>query len=151
MSKENKVNDLENMKVPEVNMPLFQKQLRLTLLNTKRSAVWGAVLMLFPVYFASAMIFKYNLGIGFLYPPIEYLLGFGIFESLSPLILLGGLVAAITLNLLSIVHISFDGDESEFMMNISIKKKTTNLIVLGISGGFFLIFMLYGFLENWTR
>ena len=149
MKENEKNNDLDNISIPEAKMPEFQKQLRLTILNTKKSALWGAVLMFLPVYFALAMIFKYNLGIGFLSPPIDYLLNFAIFETLSPVIFIGGLMLAILFNLFAVLHLSFGQDTSEFIINISIKKKRFNLIILGIAGLFFFIFMLYGFLENW--
>ncbi|MCH7782328.1 hypothetical protein IID62_04615 [candidate division KSB1 bacterium] len=56
---------------------------------------------------------------------------------------------AILFNLFAVLHLSFGQDTSEFIINISIKKKRFNLIILGIAGLFFFIFMLYGFLENW--
>ena len=142
-------NELNNMEFPEAKMPEFQKQLRLTILNTRRSAIWGTVLMFLPVYFVLAMILKYNLGIGFLTPPIDYLLNFGFFESISPLIFIGGLLLAILFNLFAVLHFGYSHDKSEFTINITIKKKMYNLIVLGISGLFFFIIMLYGFMENW--
>jgi len=142
-------NELNNMEIPEAKMPEFQKRLRLTIINTRRSAIWGTVLMFLPAYFALAMILKYHLGIGILTPPIDYLLNFAFFETISPALFIGGLMLAILFNLFAVLHLGFGQDKSEFTINISIKKKLFNLVVLGIAGLFFFIFMLYGFLENW--
>lgn len=145
--------DFENLKLPDVKMPEFQKQLKLTMLNAKTTAIWGSVLIILPSYFVFASIMKANFGMGFLYAPFSYFfmkqeqLGIGRHD-ISPIIFIGSAFVAVALNLLSIIHFSVSKDETEFSLNISLKKKFWNIALVIISGLLFSVFILYGIVEN---
>jgi hypothetical protein len=67
-----------------------------------RLAAVGALLLLAPLYFVSASLLKYGLGIGFLFDPLEAILSVAerrvVFNVVSPFVFLGGLCLALALN-----------------------------------------------------
>ena len=68
----------------------------------RRLAVVGSLLLLAPLYFVSASLLKYGLGIGFLFDPLEVFLSASgrrvVFNLVSPFVFLGGLCLALALN-----------------------------------------------------
>jgi len=68
----------------------------------RRLAVVGSLLLLAPLYFVSASLLKYGLGIGFLFDPLEVFLSPSgrrvVFNLVSPFVFLGGLRLALALN-----------------------------------------------------
>ncbi|MEJ2245285.1 MAG: hypothetical protein P8Y80_04215 [Acidobacteriota bacterium] len=124
---------LEELEKPSARLPEHQRRLRLTFMNAKKSAWWGVLFILLTV----AFIFSY------LFPGSK----FGLFSvffgiSLMPLILIGGLLSAFVLNLLSIIHISLDNNPSEIGFVIVIKKRLWNLIIVLLVFGLLGLMML---------
>src|SRR5215213_11754709 len=65
----------------------------------RRLAVVGFVLLLAPLYFVSASLLKYGLGVGLLFDPLEAFLSVSqrrhYFNLISPVVFLGGLALAL--------------------------------------------------------
>jgi hypothetical protein len=93
----------------------------------------GLILLIVPVYFISTSALKYN-------APGLSLVG-------NPIILLGALLAAFSLNALSILSVNLR-DDAPPVLNVSLSLRFWNLIV--IVAGFLLLGVLlgYAFVEN---
>src|ERR687885_844449 len=78
-------------------------------MQERRLAVIGFLLLLTPLYFVSASLLKYNLGIGFLFYPLEAFLSVtgrrDVFNVVSPAVFLGGLGLALALNVYAITRL----------------------------------------------
>ena len=125
---------LEELKKPSAALPEHQRRLRLTYVSAKKSARWGIPLIVF-----STTILFISFGVRF--PPGSRLGPF--FHAISNteilgipltvLLFLGGLLAALVLNLLSVIHISLERNASEIGLMVVVKKKYWNIaIVLAI-------------------
>jgi len=132
---------LENLKKPSAMLPEHQRRLRLTYVNAKKSAWWGILLILF-----TTTILFISFGVSF---PSESRFGpyFGAISKteilgipLPVLIFLGGILSALVLNLLSIIHISLERNPSEIGFVIVVKKKYWNILIVLI------IFAIVGFI-----
>lgn len=146
------IKKMENLQSPDFVSEGHKRQLKLTLLNTQKSAAFGVLLVLTPFLFASGMILKYNLGIDFglftWFP--SWLVSFEeksiILTFLLRFLLLGGPLIAVLLNLLAILHFQFDGAANEVL--ISIKLKWLNIAVVIFCSAVLMIFFLYLLVEN---
>src|ERR1700730_13693494 len=65
MEKDDLINKLENMHKPEIKSDSHQLQLRMMLLNAKRSARLGVLVAIIPVLFLSGIFLKYLLHLNF--------------------------------------------------------------------------------------
>ena len=142
---------LQKMHKPEIESLTHQVQLKVTLLNAKRSTRIGVILVILPCLFLGAVLIKYFLHIN--------LPSFSAFEEwmsekdqnvliklLFPLILIGGPILALILNLLAILHFSFDKKAKELI--ITLKFKWFNIIVSLICLLILFCFFLYAVGEN---
>ena len=81
----------------------------------RRLAVVGALLLLAPLYFVSASLLKYGLGIGFLFDPLEAILSVAgrrvVFNMVSPFVFLGGLCLALALNFYAVARLNLRREE----------------------------------------
>lgn len=122
---------LEGLKKPSTTLPEHQRRLRFTYVNAKKSVRWGILLILIPIIIMFA-----SFGISF--PPESR---FGPFFSavskmdilgipLAVPIFLGGLLSALALNLLSIIHISLERNPSEIGFTVFVKKKYWNIVIV---------------------
>ena len=65
MSK-NKIHDImENLEQPTIDVNKHQREFRLTLLNTKKSAITGSILLILPFLFLSGLVLKHYMQIDF--------------------------------------------------------------------------------------
>lgn len=148
MEKNKIENQIKEMELPEVQMPDFQQRLKMTLLNTRKSAFWGIILLVMPTLFAFINILKYSMGLSSLWNPFDKLFQFRLFDILSPVIFLGGIFLAILLNLLSIIHISFQKAQSEYVLIVTMKKKWLNIMIIVFAFLILSIFGIYLTIEN---
>jgi len=146
---------LTNLKIPTVEISQHQQEFRLTLLNTKKSAVLGLILLLFPFLFLSGVILKHYLQIDFgvLTSVYEWIGSqdqqFGDASFLNwmiRLLLLFGPLLAAALNLIAITHFRYEKINREAVFVL--KLKWLNLIVLAVCILFFSVFFSYFILEN---
>ena len=75
----------------------------------RKLAVVGFVLILAPLYFVSASLLEFGLGVGFLFDPLETFLSVAgrraVFNAVSPFVFLGGLCLALALNIYAVVRL----------------------------------------------
>jgi hypothetical protein len=152
MEKQAFLKKMENLESPNLASKIHQRQLKLTLLSTKKSATFGILLVLTPFLFAFGMILKYNLGLDFglvtTFP--SWLVSLEdrsiILTFLIRALLLGGPLVAVMINLLAILHFQFDGQAKEVL--VSIKLKWLNIAVIAFCSVVSLIFLSYLLVEN---
>ena len=144
--------ELNNMKFEEVDVMYHQKVIRLTLLNTKKTAIWGIILIFLPLLFLIAALLNQYLHISFLFKIFEFFYRsdarLHFWNVFSPIIFFTGLIAAFILNTLAIFHFSVKNDKKELLINVSIKKKTVNIIIIFVCLFLLIVFIAYGLFEN---
>lgn len=149
---------LENMEQPSIEVINHSKEFRLTLLNTKKSALVGILLLILPFLFILGVIFKHYLRLDFeiltsVYTwigAIDHKYGDGsILNWIIRFLLLGGPLLAILINLISVMHIRFEKSRKEII--ISLKMKWLNWIIIAACSMIFTIFFLYLIMENLGR
>ena len=142
---------LQKMHKPEIESPTHQVQLKITLLNAKRSARIGLILVILPCLFLAAVLIKYFLHINLSsFSALEEWMSKKdqniIIKILFPLLLIGGPLLALIFNLLAILHFNLDKKANELI--ITLKFKWFNLIVSLICLLILLCFFLYAAGEN---
>jgi len=142
---------LQKMHKPEIESPTHQVQLKITLLNAKRSARIGLIFVILPCLFLPAVLIKYFLHINLpSFSALEEWMSEKdqnvIIKILFPLLLIGAPILALVLNLLSILHFSFDKKLKELI--ITVKLKWFNIILSLICLLILFSFFLYAVGEN---
>ena len=145
------LNKMENLQKPEINAGASQRQIKLALLNTKKSAAWGVWFLVVPLFFfccvAVKYLFHWNWGIagGFIewIARLDHETGTG---WLSPVffVLLPAIGAIV--NLLAIIHFVYDKLTRELIITIRIK--WLNIILAIISIAIIGVIFLYALTEN---
>lgn len=128
---------LEELSKPAVLAPELGRQLKLTLVDAQASSYVGAFLIAIPSLFLFAVIAHYGFGMPF--PGLDAVESLMVrldsetstLRFLSPLVLAGGPLLALALNLLAILHVAFDRRRRELL--ITVKLRVLNLIIAGAS------------------
>ncbi len=127
---------MERLQKPTVNPEVAERQFKLMLMNTRKSAIWGFWLIIIPFLFLLVNILKeafgWNWGISNAF--IEFVARLDQQSStswLTPVIfvLLPGI--AIIINILAIVHFTYNKSSRELM--ITIKMNWKNIILIKIT------------------
>lgn len=146
---------MENLEQPTVDVSTHQNEFRLTLLNTKKSAIAGAIFLILPFLFLSGVIFKHymHLNLSFLTSVYEWI---GMYDQkygdnsilnwLIRILLTIGPLIAIALNLLAVTHVRFEKKNRELVL--SFKMKWLNWLIILICTSVFVSFFLYLIVEN---
>ena len=146
---------MEHLEQPSVNVDAHQKEFRLTLLNTKKTAILGIVLLILPLLFLSGVVLKHYMGVdfGFLTSVYEWIGNMdqkygdsSIVNWMIRLLLLVGPLVAIGINLVSILHVRFEKTHREVVM--SFKLKWLNWIIILVCCIIFATFFFYLLVEN---
>ena len=120
----------------------------------RKLAVVGFVLILAPLYFVSASLMKYGLGIGFLFDPLEsFLSAYGrrvVFDAVSPIVFLGGLCLALALNTYAVARLNVKREAGTLVSTVRIKLGLWNIAVVAVSVLLLVTLLGYAFLENIT-
>ena len=120
----------------------------------RRLAIIGSLLLLAPLYFVSASLLKYGLGIGLLFDPLEAFLSVAgrrvVFNTVSPFVFLGGLCLAIALNIYAVARLSFSREDGTIVSTVRIKPGSWNIAVAVVSLLLLATLLGYAFLENFT-
>lgn len=129
----------------------YANRFRTYLLNTRRSAIVGLLLLVLPFLFLLSNIIEYVLKFnpGIIRKVVDLFVYFDQYPALwfvGPLILLGGPLVAVLLNLLSILHIHYEKKSNEVIL--SIKLKWLNLIIIVVCVLIVGAFFLYLIVEN---
>ncbi|MDQ3184252.1 MAG: hypothetical protein M3Q62_12120, partial [Actinomycetota bacterium] len=121
----------------------------------RRLAVVGFLLLLAPLYFVSASLLEYGLGVGFLFDPLEAFLSVAerriVFNVVSPFVFLGGLCLALALNTYAVARLNFRREEETMVSIVRLKLKSSNIAVAVISILLLATLVGYVFLENFTH
>ncbi len=114
----------------------------------------GFVLLLAPLYFVSASLLKYGLGVGFLFDPLEFFLSEPgrryVFNLISPVVFLGGLVLALALNGYSIVRFGVGRENGAVVGTMRLEMKPANVVVAVVSLLLLGTLVGYVFVENFA-
>ncbi|MCZ6595808.1 MAG: hypothetical protein O6943_12965 [Bacteroidetes bacterium] len=146
---------MENLEQPTVDVSQHRKEFRLTLLNTKKSAILGIILLILPLLFLSGVILKHYLemDLGIFTSVYDWISNLdrkygdsSILNWIIRLLLLVGPLVAIGINLLAILHLRYERLQKEIV--ISIKMKWINWVIILFCSTIFAIFFLYLIMEN---
>lgn len=123
-------------------------------MQNRRLAVIGVVLLLAPLYFVSASLLKYGLGVGFLFDPLQAVLsGTGrreVFNLVSPVVFLGGLSIALALNVYAVTRFHVSGEDGTIVGTVRVTPGSWNIAVAVVSALLLVTLVGYAFLENFT-
>lgn len=155
-NKKNKIDDImESLEQPAVDVSKHQREFRITLLNTKKSAIAGALLLILPFLFLSGVVLKHYMQIDIgLFTSVYEWIGMldqkygdsSILNWLIRILLTIGPLAAIALNLLAVTHVRYERTNRELVL--SFKIKWLNWLIILICTTIFAIFSLYLIIEN---
>jgi lantibiotic transport system permease protein len=145
---------LQQMHKPQIESATHQMQLKITLLNAKRSAGIGVVMVVIPCLFLLAVLMKYlmNINLSSFSALEEWMADKNhnvLIKMLIPLLLIGAPFIALIFNLLAILHFSFVKKVNELI--ITVKLKWFNIIVSLICLLILFCFFLYAVGENLGR
>jgi hypothetical protein len=147
MKKEELEKKLETLQRPAIMNDEHKQQLKLTLLNAKRTAWWGTLLIIIPALFILGVFLKYALGIGFIFDPLDkYIFGpllHSKYKFLEPLLLFLLPLFVLVINIIAITHFSIKKLPGNIDMMISIKRKWWNWLIIIISAIIVAIIFLY--------
>lgn len=145
------IDKMDNLKKPGFENSSPNNSLRLAIVSSKRSAAIGIWFLVVPLYFLLMVFMKYYFNVN--------LHVIDIFEDfissldrspttklITPLFFVGLPIIGIAINLLSIMF--FEYDKKQKRINISIKLKWLNILILLASLGIVSIFTLYLVTEN---
>lgn len=123
-------------------------------LRDYRMAGLGVALLLAPLYFVSASLLKYGLGVGFLFDPLEFLLSEPgrryVFNLVSPVVFLGGLGLALALNTYSVLRLNVGREEDAIVSTVRLEVKLLNLAMIAVGSLLLVTLLGYVFLENFA-
>jgi hypothetical protein len=122
--------------------------------NDYKLAGLGFALLLAPLFFVTASLLKYGLGIGFLFDPLEDFLSEPgrrqVFNLISPIAFLGGLGLAVAANLYAVLRLSVGREDDALVSTIRLEVKFANIAVVLVSLALLVTLVGYAFLENFT-
>src|SRR5258706_8898686 len=150
MDTEDISNELENIDLPKMSPLQHQQQLKLAILNARKSAFAGIWLLIFPVLVMVGALMKgaFHLSL----PPWSWLVEH---SHIWPLwlrvtiwvsITIAAPIIAVFLNMLSIIWLQYD--KKQKILNISVRMRLLNIVIIIIAGFFALIFFGH-FLADW--
>ena len=145
------INKMDILKKPgfENNPP--NNMLKFAIVNSKKSAAMGVWFLVVPLYFLLMVFMKYYFNVNLHVIDIfeDFIASFDrspATKFITPLFFIGLPLIGIVINLLSIMF--FEYDKKQKQINISIKLKWINILILLVSLGVLSIFMLYLITEN---
>ena len=111
-------------------------------------AAIGFVLLLAPLYFVSASLLKYGLGVGFIFDPLDRTFlsdpeRLHVFNLISPVVFLGGLVVALALNACAVLRLNISKEDGALVSTVRLRITFLNITVAASS--FLLLGMLMGY------
>jgi hypothetical protein len=140
---------MENLNKPDINADASRRQVRIAIMNAKKSATWGIWLLVIPflffLSFVVPQIFNWDGGIfktiaGWMHALDK------VAQWTSPVILLLLPVIAAILNLLAILHFVYDRATRELI--VTIKMKWFNIILVLISVAILGVVSLFVVVDN---
>jgi hypothetical protein len=123
--------------------------------NERRLAWAGLVLLSAPLFFVAASLLKYELGIGFLFDPLDKALMSGperlsIFNLVSPMVFLRGLGLALVLNAYAVVRLDVGREDGTIASTVRLEVRFWNIAVAVVSLLLLATLLGYFFVENFV-
>ena len=138
---------LSKIAIPQVTSQAHKKQLKLALLDARRSAWWGTLLIALPAVFLTTVFLQYGLGVGPFFEPLDRLIFAPIRHSrvrwLEPLLLFVLPLIALVANLLSVTHFSVTPSRDELVVTMAVKRRWWNWLIVGLSAMIVAVIFLY--------
>jgi hypothetical protein len=121
----------------------------------ERRLVWaGLILLSAPLFFVSASLLKYELGIAFLFDPLEALLSEPgrrqMFNLISPVVFLGGLGLALALNAHAVLRLNVGKEDGTIVGTVRLEVRFWNILVVAASLLLLVTLVGYFFAENFV-
>jgi len=142
---------MEDLSSPQVSSDATKKILKITLLNSKKTAWIGLLFFLLPFLFILANVTEYGFGhrLGFISQFIDWIVSFDdtpVVNWLIRFLLLGAPAVVALANFLAITHFYVDKELREF--NMTVRLRWINILVLLLCLGVFSILFGYLIVEN---
>lgn len=145
MNNEDIETKLSSMDLPQPGKIPHQKELKIPLLNYKKSSRTGLWLLLVPAVVACTIVLKYELGIS---TPVvngiqsifKFIDSNVVLTYLMPLIFLGLPVLAMVVNFLAFCHYTFDEEKKELL--ITLKYRPFNIAIFLFALSMMVYFLL---------
>jgi len=138
---------LSKIAIPQVTSQVHKNRLKLVLLDARRSAWWGTLLIALPAVFLTTVFLQYGLGVGPFFEPLERFIFAPIRHSrvrwLEPLVLFVLPLIALVTNLLSVTHFSVTPSRDELTVTMAVKRRWWNWIIVGLSAMIVAVIFLY--------
>ena len=151
MEEKDFLNKMQNLHKPEVSADASQRQFRLALMNTRRSAAWGVWFLVVPIIFFCCVAIKYllhwNWGIAGNF--LDWMANVDKSMSLPIVTIVLFIVlpaVGAVINLLAILHFIYDKPGRQLL--VTIKIKWLNIILAAISICMIGIVLVYAIAEN---
>ena len=121
--------------------------------SPSRAIVFGLVLLAPATFFLLANILN-ELGVGFLYAPLDALTSEPhrqqIFNLVSPILFLGGLAGALLLNALAIAEMDLRWDRTRLVSTLTVEPRIANVVLIVAVSLILATLLAYGFVENYA-
>jgi hypothetical protein len=123
--------------------------------NERRLAWAGLALLAAPLFFVVASLLKYELGIGYLFDPLDSALmsdseSLSIFNLVSPVVFLGGLGLALVLNAYAVLRSNVGREDGAIVGTVRLEARFLNIAVAGLSLLLLVTLLGYFFVENFV-
>lgn len=152
----NKIEEImANMEQPRIDVSQHQREFRVTLFNTKKSAITGAILLILPFLFLSGVVIKHYLHIesGIFTYVYDWITNMdqrygdhSILNWIIRILLTIGPLVAVAYNILAITHVRIEKVQKEIIL--SFKMTWLNWLIILICTAVFAVFFLYLLVEN---
>ena len=107
------------------------------------------VLLLPALFFSASGILYVAFGVEGANRLLDTMMAHAVFKLiLSPVVVLGGPLAAFALNAWKVFHLSADIVNDELVIALSVKRMSGHLLWLSLAGGLILLLVAYAFVEN---
>lgn len=142
----------KNSSKSKYSLSMFGFNINIDWLKSRNAFLVGMIMIFPAVYFISASILKYSFGVSILFYPLEVFFSsyemLRVFNLISPLIFLSGLLGALLTNLLTMFSIKLWKEQSTFKSEISFSPRALNLLMSVLSLSVLMIMFAYAIGEN---
>jgi transcriptional regulator with XRE-family HTH domain len=132
----------------------LNRTFRMHRLTSRKITLLSIILMSPALFFITASIAKYNLGIDFLFEPWSWLFSYKefmpVFNNVLPLLFSGGLTITVLINLNQMFSVSLYSDSGKLNGNLVFNPAIENGLILTMSLLALLILLGYAFVENFV-
>ena len=154
MEEDEFINKMDNLKKPGFKSKLPDKKLKLAIVNSKKSAAIGVWFLIVPCYFLLMIFMKYYFNVNLHVIDIfeDFIASMDkstITKFIPPLFFVVLPVVGIIMNFLSIIFFEYDKELKQ--INISVKLKALNILLIILSATVVSVFALYLVTENIHR